>query len=116
MGPKHYIPGLMPADLEDTADYPPVSAPAPTPATAQLQVADTWVMPKIEQAQPPAAATAPAGPIPASTPAPLSEDLLRPYVEENSKLRAELSAMSTDRDELQRDHQAVGPVGRGQRR
>ena len=98
MSAKHYIPDLMPEDLEDTADYPPLSAPAPASAsaTAQMQTADTWVMPKLEEAHLPAAA-APSGP----TPAPMSEDLLRPYVEENSKLRAELSALSADRDELQ---------------
>ena len=105
MATKHYIPDLMPEDLEDTADYPPVSAPAPasvsTTATIQAQVADTWVMPKLDEAQPPAAATAPAEPVAAAKPAPVPEDLLRPYVEENSKLRAELSAASTDRDELQ---------------
>ena len=109
MAPKHYIPDLMPADLEDTADYPPVSAPTPTPApapapppaTAQLQVADTWVMPKLDETQTPTAATAPPGPAAAAKPAPLSEDLLRPYVEESSKLRAEVSALSADRDELQ---------------
>ena len=100
MSPKHYIPDLMPEDLEDTADFPPASVPAPAPAsaTAQMQTADTWVMPKIEEAHPPAAA-ATSGPTPA--PAPMSEDLLRPYVEENSKLRAELSALSADRDELE---------------
>jgi hypothetical protein len=105
MATKHYIPDLMPEDLEDTADYPPVSAPAPasvsTTATIQAQVADTWVMPKLDEAQPPAAATAPAEPVAAAKPAPVPEDLLRPYVEENSKLRAELSAASIDRDELQ---------------
>jgi hypothetical protein len=105
MATKHYIPDLKPEDLEDTADYPPVSAPAPasvsTSATIQAQVADTWVMPKLDEAQPPAAATAPAEPVAAAKPAPVPEDLLRPYVEENSKLRAELSAASTDRDELQ---------------
>jgi hypothetical protein len=105
MATKHYIPDLMPEDLEDTADYPPVSVPAPasvsTTATIQEQVADTWVMPKLDEAQPPAAATAPAEPVAAAKPAPVPEDLLRPYVEENSKLRAELSAASIDRDELQ---------------
>ena len=104
MAPKHYIPDLMPADLEDTADYPPVSAPVP--ATREAPIADTWVMPKLEEARPPAAA-APIGPTPelapapAPTPGPVSEDLLRPYLEENSKLRAEASALSADRDDLQ---------------
>jgi hypothetical protein len=96
MSPKHYIPDLMPADLEDTADYPPLSepAPAPAPAPAQAQIADTWVMPKLEEARPPAAAPQP-------EPAPVAEELLRPHLEENSRLRAEVSALSVDRDDLQ---------------
>ena len=92
MTTKHYIPGLVPADLEDTADYPPVAAPTPAPVPAHAPADDTWVMPKLEEASTPAAAL---------TPGPVAEDLLRPYLEENSKLRAEVSATSADRDDLQ---------------
>jgi len=102
MAPKHYIPDLTPEDLEDTADYPPVPAP---PAE---QVDDTWVMPRLKEAGEPAAAAAPVA-APASQPAPplaaVAEDLLRSYLEENAKLRAELSAVSTDRDELQQQRE-----------
>ena len=92
MTTPHYMPGTVPADLEETADYPPLPSaaePAPASGPAGAPHADTWVMPKL-------AAEAAS----ASAPAPALDDILRPYLEESARLRQELVAAAADRDEL----------------
>ncbi len=103
---KHYIPGAVPSDLEDTADFPPLpesaAAPAqPAPMGQTTVVAqpegDTWVMPKLTEEPAPAAAA----------PASVSEDVLRAAREESAQLSAELARGERERDELRRKLEAA---------
>jgi hypothetical protein len=100
---KHYIPGAVPPDLDDTADYPPLpesalaaaQSPPPGQTTVVAQPADTWIMPKLAgEPAPSVAAPAPAATVP--------EELLHALSEENAQLRTELAKGQGVHDELRR--------------